>query len=144
MQGLLGNFLGVGGQQNQGNSGGGLFGNMQSNTQGGGSGSLFGNTGGGGGGLLSGLGGGGSGMFGGGMNSGQQQLGTLPVKFQPPKNKDQHLLHTINAMRELKDKSLEELRQEDYKLLKNYNQLPDQVKQALTSKMQGNSIVYLN
>ena len=124
--------------------GGGLFGNAGGNNQGGGllgggGGGLLGG-GGGGGGLLGGgggglLGGGGGGMLGGG--AGNMGIGTLNTKFNTTKNKDGHQIHSINAIKELHGRSLDELRFEDYRLMKNAQSLPDNYKQALQNKIQG-------
>lgn len=133
-----------------GNTGGGLFGGSTTGNTGGGlfgggnntgGNSLLGGAGGGLGGnsLLGGAGGGLGGLsggLGGGMGA-NQNMGTLQTKFQPSKNKDGNTVHSINAQRELSGRSLEELRYEDYKLIKNFNTLPDQYKQAIQSKMQG-------
>ena len=78
-------------------------------------------------------------------NSNIRQLNnTLHINHIIPLNKDGHRVYAINAMREFKGKSLEELRNEDYNFLDDPDSLSNFDRQALEAKIAGTSFNFFS
>lgn len=73
-----------------------------------------------------------------------KNFGTLLVPYEKSRNRDNHLILAINAMVAYDGKSLDELRSQDYNLIRNPNSLPDNLREDLQSKIQRKSLSYDN
>ena len=69
---------------------------------------------------------------------------TLHIIYAMTPSRDKSPIYAINAMPEFKGKSLEELRNEDYKFLNDPNSLSNFDRQALEARIAGTSFNFLS